>query len=204
MFKIMFEKESSMKPVMKLVVAILPVLLIIGCGTTEVKEEPAETGAAVSTTPGGGVTTTDASEGTRLGDGGTVGEAVPMTEPEPVVDQGAADADLLSERKIYFDFDRSEIKPEYSDILQAHAEYLVANPGTSIVVEGHCDERGTREYNIALGERRAHSVLQFLTLQGVSKDQVRTVSFGEERPDVEGHEESAWKWNRRAVFVYSE
>ena len=74
----------------------------------------------------------------------------------------------------------------------------------SLAIEGHCDERGTREYNMALGERRAFSVKQFLTLQGVSNSQVRTVSFGEERPDVEGHDESAWKWNRRAVFVYSE
>ena len=71
-------------------------------------------------------------------------------------------------------------------------------------LEGHADERGTREYNIALGERRAYSVLQFLTLQGVSKNQIRVVSFGEERADVEGHDESAWKWNRRAVFVYAE
>ena len=182
-----------MRPVIKLVVAILPVLLIIGCGSTEVKEETGDTGTSVST---GGATSTDASDGIKMDD---------MTSA-PSTDQGqdTASADLLSERKIYFDFDLSEIKEEYQAILQAHATYLVANPNTSVVIEGHCDERGTREYNIALGERRAYSVLQFLTLQGVSKNQIRVVSFGEERADVEGHDESAWKWNRRAVFVYAE
>ena len=184
-------KESFMKPVIKLVVAILPVLLIIGCGSTEVKEETGDTGTSVST---GGASTTGASEGTRMDD---------IAPAEPVADT-SADADLLSERKIYFDFDLSEIKEEYQAILQAHATHLVNNPNATVVIEGHCDERGTREYNIALGERRAYSVLQFLTLQGVSKNQIRVVSFGEERADVEGHDDSAWKWNRRAVFVYAE
>jgi len=193
-----------MKPVIKLVVAILPVLFIIGCGSTEVKDEGADTGSAVST-PSGGASTSGASDGTRLGDGGTTGDAQPV-EPvaEPVDTDIGGDADLLSERKIYFDFDLAEIKEEYQAILQAHAKYLVANPNTSVVIEGHCDERGTREYNIALGERRAYAVLQFMALQGVSKDQIKVVSFGEERPDVEGHDDSAWKWNRRAVFVYAE
>jgi len=191
-----------MKPVIKLVVAILPVLLIIGCGSTEVKDEGSDAGVAV-TSPSG-ASTAGASDATRLGDGGTTGDAQPVEPVAEPVDAGAGDADLLSERKIYFDFDLAEIKDEYQAILQAHAKYLVANPNASVVVEGHCDERGTREYNIALGERRAYAVMQFMALQGVNKDQVKVVSFGEERPDVEGHDESAWKWNRRAVFVYAE
>jgi len=195
-----------MKPVIKLVVAILPILLIIGCGSTEEKAEGAA-GDSVSVSDGG-ASTASASDGSQLGDGGTVTQAEPVPvvepEPEPIADKGSADSDLLSERKIYFEFDRAEIKPEYQDILQAHANFLMANPNSSVVVEGHCDERGTREYNIALGERRAHAVFQFFSLQGVSKEQVRIVSFGEERPDVEGHDESAWKWNRRSVFVYAE
>ena len=194
-----------MRPVIKLVLAILPMLLFIGCGSTEVKEDDGAGSGDTVSTPGGGASTSGTLDGTPLGsdDGGAVVDAIPVTDGA-VNNEGSADADLLSERKIYFDFDLSEIKEEYRAILQAHAAYLVANPNASIAIEGHCDERGTREYNIALGERRAHSVLQFLTLQGVSKDQVRTVSFGEERPDVEGHDDSAWKWNRRAVFVYSE
>lgn len=109
---------------------------------------------------------------------------------------------LLSKRKIYFDFDRAEVKDEYRDIVGAHAEYLANNPGSHITLEGHADERGTREYNMALGERRANAVAQMLTLQGVSKDQIRVISYGEERPEEVGHDESAWSMNRRAVFVY--
>ena len=195
-----------MKPVIKLMVAVLPLLLLIACGTTEVKEAPEDTGEAVEVSEGG-ASTTDASEGTRLEDADTADEVeseAAVTDAVEAVPADDADADLLSERKIYFDFDLSEIKDEYKAILQAHARYLIANPAVSVTIEGHCDERGTREYNIALGERRAYSTLQFLALQGVDKDQIRVVSYGEERPDVEGHDESAWKWNRRAVLVYSE
>lgn len=195
-----------MKPVTKLVIAILPVLLIIGCGSKGPGEEEAG-GESVTV---GGPSTSEAASGVKLDSGAesatattsSMQEAAETTTETAVAEDTAQD--LLSERKIYFDYDRSEIKPEYREILSAHANYLAANPSVKVSIEGHCDERGTREYNIALGERRAHSVLQFLTLQGVSKSQINTVSYGEERPDVEGHDESAWKWNRRAVFVYSE
>lgn len=184
-----------MKPVTKLVIALMPVLLLIGCGDKAVKPDEPATAPVTVEDSDAGVTTAEPAEGERLQDvTQQPGEVAPVTE----------EADLLSERKIYFDFDESDIKDEFREILQAHADFLAANPNASVVIEGHCDERGTREYNMALGERRAHAVFQFLTLQGVSKNQVRTVSFGEERPDVEGHDESAWKWNRRAVFIYAE
>lgn len=188
-----------MKLVTKLVVAILPVLMIIGCGSKEVKEESAST-AGENVVVDGGASTAEGTGGTRLDDG----QAAGAQSGDAAADASAADQDLLAERKVYFDFDRSEILADYKDILKAHATYLMANPSASVMIEGHCDERGTREYNMALGERRAFSVLQFLTLQGVSKSQISTVSFGEERPDVEGHDESAWKWNRRAVLAYAE
>jgi len=187
-----------MRPVTKLVVAVLPVLLMVGCGSTEVKEENIDSGEAVLVF--GGASMSDASEGVPLGEGAIVGDA----EPVAVVEAASANDDLLSERKIYFDFDLSEIGDEYRDVLTAHASYLAANPDASIVIEGHTDERGTREYNVALGESRAYIVSQFLALQGASSDQLRIVSFGEERADVEGHDDSAWKWNRRAVLIYSE
>ncbi|MDH5547576.1 MAG: peptidoglycan-associated lipoprotein Pal [Gammaproteobacteria bacterium] len=172
-----------MKQVGKVLLLTLIAIAFVGCGGKEVKEEaPAE---EVVTTP--------------------VKEEV---KAEEVVEEKAAPVeegkDLLSERKIYFDFDKSEIKDEFQAIIEAHAKHLMANPSISISIEGHCDERGTREYNMALGERRAHSVMQMLSLLGVSKRQINTVSFGEERPDVDGHDESAWRWNRRAVFVYNE
>ncbi len=187
-----------MKPVTKLVVAILPVLLIIGCGSKEVKDDAA---SGENVVVEGGASTGDTTGGIRLDSdiGAENGEASTTTTSVDSVNQA-----LLAERKIYFDFDRSEILDDYQDILKAHAGYLISNPSASLMIEGHADERGTREYNMALGERRAYSVFQFLTLQGVSKSQLSTVSFGEERPDVEGHDESAWKYNRRAVLVYSE
>jgi len=187
-----------MKPVTKLVIAMLPVLLLIGCGSKEVKETPTAPAEENRVVVGGGATTASPAEGERLPEEKKA--ETPVEEKAPVQEG----KDLLSERKIYFDYDKSDIKDDYKPILEAHAKYLINNPNVSVVIEGHCDERGTREYNMALGERRANAVFQFLTLQGVNKNQMRTVSFGEERPDVEGHDESAWKWNRRAVFVYNE
>jgi len=111
-------------------------------------------------------------------------------------------AGLLAKRIIYFDFDSSEIKGEGTDIVAAHAKYLAANPGTRVRLEGHTDERGSREYNIGLGERRAQSVRRALLLQGAADAQITTVSYGEERPAVPGHDEAAWAKNRRVEIVY--
>lgn len=108
----------------------------------------------------------------------------------------------LSKRTIYFDFDKSDINPEDREIVLAHARYLAQNPDKKVVLEGHADERGSREYNIALGERRAKSVSQLMLLQGVAKSQVDVISFGEERPVALGHDESAWRLNRRVEILY--
>lgn len=110
--------------------------------------------------------------------------------------------ELLDMNVYYFEFDTSDVNSEYMPALQAHSEYLIANPSVNIRVEGHTDERGSREYNIALGERRAQAVAQVLFANGVAQDQVSVVSYGAERPAVSGHGESAWKFNRRAVIVY--
>lgn len=109
---------------------------------------------------------------------------------------------LLSKRVIYFDFDRAEIKPEFREIIAAHAEYLASNRNVRIVLEGHTDERGSREYNMGLGERRANSVRSMLTLQGVSSQQIEVVSYGEERPVAMGQSEESWRLNRRVEIVY--
>jgi peptidoglycan-associated lipoprotein len=120
------------------------------------------------------------------------------------VDQEAAgpQAGLLAKRVVYFDFDNSEIKGEGTDIVAAHAKYLAANPSTRVRLEGHTDERGSREYNIGLGERRAQAVRRALLLQGAADAQISTVSYGEERPAVAGHDEAAWAKNRRVEIVY--
>ncbi|SFX49462.1 peptidoglycan-associated lipoprotein Pal [Marinospirillum alkaliphilum] len=113
------------------------------------------------------------------------------------------DATLPNVRVIYFDFDKSNIRSEFYDVLNLHAAYLMANPRARVVLEGHTDERGTREYNMALGERRGNSVQRYLSLQGVSSSQMEVVSYGEERPAVraaQSREDHAQ--NRRVVFVY--
>ena len=111
-------------------------------------------------------------------------------------------AGVLAKRTIYFDFDNSEIKGEGTDIVAAHAKYLAANPSARVRLEGNTDERGSREYNIGLGERRAQAVRRALLLQGASDAQLSTVSYGEERPAAAGHDETAWAKNRRVEIVY--
>lgn len=104
---------------------------------------------------------------------------------------------------IYFDYDRAEIKPEYVAVVAAHAKYLNGSANRTVRLEGHSDERGSREYNIGLGERRAQAVRRALMLQGVTEAQITTVSYGEERPAVQGSDESAYSKNRRVELVYS-
>jgi len=102
----------------------------------------------------------------------------------------------------YFDFDKSIVRPEAREALAKHAKYLVTNPDARVVLEGHADERGTREYNMALGERRAKAVSRYLTIQGVAAAQIETVSFGEEKPLEFGHNKQAWQANRRVEVRY--
>ncbi len=118
--------------------------------------------------------------------------------------QGAqgAEAALLAKTTIYFDFDSSEVKAEYAPVIAAHGKRLAAERGLRIRLEGNTDERGSAEYNVALGERRAQAVKRALLLQGATDGQLTTVSYGEERPVAEGHDEAAWAQNRRVEIVY--
>ena len=109
---------------------------------------------------------------------------------------------LRSEHIVYFDFDVSNVSEEFSAILDAHAKFLNANTNIKVLIEGHADERGTPEYNIALGERRAKAVETYLENMGVSADQLSVVSYGEEKPMVKDRSEDAFSKNRRAVIVY--
>lgn len=123
----------------------------------------------------------------------------------------AAAARLLQEQinafeseKIYFDYDKADLKPEAQATLEKKAEFLDANPSYSVTIGGHCDERGTNEYNLALGERRADAAKKFLNSLGISDDRIATVSYGEEKPVATGHDESAWSQNRRDEFDLNE
>jgi len=111
-------------------------------------------------------------------------------------------ANPLSKRSIYFDLDSSLIKQDYRSVAEAHGKFLAKKPGVKIVVRGNTDERGSREYNIALGQRRADAAKQALSAYGVAADQIETVSFGSEKPVAEGHSEEAWAKNRRADIAY--
>ncbi len=108
----------------------------------------------------------------------------------------------LAVRTIYFEYDSSEIQPQFREAIEAHAALLIANPDAIMSLEGHADERGSREYNLALGERRSQAVKRQMTLLGVSSSQIRTTSYGEERPVTEGHDEFAWSQNRRVEIIY--
>ena len=108
---------------------------------------------------------------------------------------------LFMNENIYFDFDKSDLKPEAQEILKRKAEWLRNNPGESIIVEGHCDERGTNDYNLALGDRRAQSAKNFLIDLGIAESRLTRISYGEERPADPQHNRKAWEKNRRAKFV---
>jgi peptidoglycan-associated lipoprotein len=110
---------------------------------------------------------------------------------------------LLSKRVIYFDFDKSEVRAEYRPIVAAHAAYVAANGSARVTLEGHADERGTREYNLGLGERRGNSISGLLSAAGARGGQLDTVSYGEERPVCRVSDDSCWSQNRRVEIVYT-
>ena len=116
----------------------------------------------------------------------------------PLKDPG----NILSKRSIYFDYDSSTVKDEFKPLVTAHAKYLTDNRGRRVVIQGNTDERGSREYNLALGQRRSDSVKKMMLLLGVRDAQVETVSFGEEKPRATGSDEAAWAENRRSDIVY--
>ena len=115
---------------------------------------------------------------------------------------GGPTGELLSKRVVYFDFDRADIRADSQAVVSAHAAFLAKNPSQKVRLEGHADERGSREYNIGLGERRGQAVRRALLLQGVAEAQLSTVSYGEERPAVAGSDEQAYALNRRVEIVY--
>ena len=118
------------------------------------------------------------------------------------VDPNSVAGRAPTERIIFFDFDNSEVRSEYIDIIVQHGRFLAQNPDGRVRLEGHTDERGSREYNIALGERRSQSIARMLQLQGVSSAQARSISYGEELPVDENHTPDAWAKNRRVQIIY--
>jgi peptidoglycan-associated lipoprotein len=164
---------------LKIVSLFAAVLLVAACESTpETADDMASTGDTTTTT----TTTTTVTE-TQL-------------DPRSIeyVQQ------MLGDR-VFFDFDSSVVRPDAEATIRRWADWMNSYSDILVVIEGHCDERGTREYNLALGERRANAVKNVLTALGVSPTRVATISYGKERPAVEGHNEAAWQQNRRAVLV---
>jgi peptidoglycan-associated lipoprotein len=112
-------------------------------------------------------------------------------------------ASILSKRSIYYDLDKFDVKDEYRGLVEAHAKYLRENPNAKMLIQGNTDERGSREYNVALGQRRSDGVKKMLILLGARENQIESVSLGEEKPQSEAHDEEAWSKNRRSDILYS-
>ena len=153
-------------------------------------------GDGMSDTGGAAATGLDGSDGVY---GTAIADDTSSMSAAAMLDQSDGD---LADRIIYFEYDSAKLTSESIAILETHGNFLASNGEVSVRLEGHSDERGSREYNIALGDRRAQSVRRVLLFQGASSDQVETVSYGEEKPAVEGHDDAAWSKNRRVELIY--
>jgi peptidoglycan-associated lipoprotein len=184
----------------KWIIGAFVVAAIAGCSSTGTQDTaPVEERAPAATTPSttGGATTAGATTTGVTGTpaGGSAGGAGAAALKDP--------NNILSKRNIYFDYDQFTIKDEYRPLIEAHAKYLQANRAARAVIQGNTDERGTREYNIALGQKRADAVKKMMVLLGATEVQIETVSFGKEKPRREGHDEASWAENRRADIVHA-
>jgi peptidoglycan-associated lipoprotein len=180
-----------MKRMLTIALVIAGAALLAGCPKKHNTKDLPTAGTQV---PGA---SDSSAEGASTSTSALDGDAANGTRGIPGEGTGA-----LARKVIYFDFDKSEIKPEFADIISTAAKNLSGNPNMKMKLEGNTDNRGTREYNIGLGERRAQSVRRALLLQGVAESQVSTVSFGAERPAADGDDEAAWSQNRRVEVVY--
>jgi peptidoglycan-associated lipoprotein len=145
---------------------------------------------------------TDKSTGVNPPSATTGSNTVTPTNPNAGVSGNELHSGVLAKRSVYFDFDSNSVKDEYRGLIQAHSRYLNDHRDSRIRIEGNCDERGSREYNLALGQRRAEAVKKIMTVLGVNDGHIETVSYGEEKPVANGHDEAAWAQNRRADIKY--
>jgi peptidoglycan-associated lipoprotein len=159
-------------------------------GSTKVTPSDSTTYTITATGPGGSASATAA-------------VSVNAPPPPPVVEKGPSEDELFARdvRDAYFDYDKADIRPDARDALSKTADFLKAHPSIKASIEGHCDERGSTEYNLGLGDRRASAVKQYLVSLGVSADRLTTVSFGKEKPFCTDHIETCWQQNRRGHFV---
>jgi peptidoglycan-associated lipoprotein len=168
----------------KLLLGIIAISVLTGCASQGAMEQPK---AAVE---GKGATTQKG------------GETKAVLQPSVAVNPLKDPSNILSKRSVYFDFDSSAVKGEFKPLIEAHAKYLSTHKDAKATVQGNTDERGSREYNIGLGNQRAESVKKVMNVLGVPDKQIEAVSFGKEKPKAACHDESCWKENRRSDIVY--
>ena len=178
----------------KLLLGIACAALIAGCTTTSTKDNAAvEDRGTKAANANAGTQGSTGNNATGTMGGTQTGKLNPLKDP----------ANILSKRSVYFDFDSSEIKDQYKPLIEAHGKYLGGTRAARMTIQGNCDERGSREYNLALGQRRADAVKKVMLLLGANDSQIETVSFGKEKPKNAGHDEAAWAENRRDDIVYA-
>ena len=172
------------KTLVQLGMAVATAALFAGCATQATQDSAASSGAQAAT------------------------RAAPAPAPAPAPQSSiraasAGDAKAVpAKRSVYYEYDKAEITAEGKKLIESHADYLRAHPALKVVVEGNADERGSAEYNVALGQRRADGVSKIMALLGINSDRIETVSLGKEKPKVVGHDESAWSQNRRSDIVF--
>lgn len=181
----------------RLIFSITLAALLAACSAKPVKEEPPppvvdkSTGAATQQAPKvSSEPTTSASTSATQESAMTVD---PLKDPN----------NILSKRSVYFDYDKDEVKAEFRPLVEAHANYLKQNSGARVMLQGNADDRGSREYNLALGQRRAAAVKQVMNVYGASDSQIETISYGEEKPRCTAQNEACWSQNRRVDIIYS-
>jgi peptidoglycan-associated lipoprotein len=179
----------------KLYLMAFMAFFITACATTQGEEMVEEETAGMSAETDG--------SGTIIEDDGGV-SATPIADDEMTAEELLQQSDTdLANRTVYFEFDSARLTDESLGILEIHGNFIAGNGNVHVRLEGHADERGSREYNIGLGDRRAQSVRRVLLVQGASSDQIETISYGEEKPVAFGQTEEAWAKNRRVELIYT-
>jgi peptidoglycan-associated lipoprotein len=182
------KKETTMK---KIALYLAIAALAAACASTDKKTDaPVADRSPTTSTP-------------STGTANPSGTARPSTTDNVAGNPLRDPNNILSKRSVYFDYDSNAVKDEFRGLVQAHSRYMSDKRDSRIRIEGNCDERGSREYNLALGQRRAEAVKRVMTVLGVQDGRIETVSFGEEKPAATGHDEQAWAQNRRADIKYS-
>lgn len=194
---------------LKSAASIAALALLAACSTVKLDDQaPVEdrvaksnastSGAASSAIPGGGAKASSAKDAAARDAAAKEAAAREAAAKDPLNDP----AGILINRSVYFDFDSYTIKDEFRAVVEAHGKFLAGNPNRKVIIQGHTDERGGSEYNLALGQKRAEAVRRAMSLAGATDTQMEAVSFGKEKPKVTGSNDEAWAQNRRADIVY--